>query len=82
MECLLKDHFKEGMDDLLACEKQWNNLLERVGKHINTHGSEPNKTVSQVPLDMIIYEGNRESSLGVASECKRRPILILLRHLA
>ena len=86
MDRLFKDHFshkeiREAMDDLLACEDRWNNLLERMEKHVNTHDSKP-KTVSKVPLDTVIYEGDKESNLGLVSESKKRLILILLRHLA
>ena len=86
MEHLLKDQFshqdiREAMDDLLACEDQWNNLLERMEKHVNTHEAKP-KPVSKVPLDTVIYDGDKECSLGLVGECKKRLILILLRHLA
>lgn len=86
MEYLLKDQFshqdiREAMDDLLACEDQWNDLLERMEKHVNAHEAKP-KALSKVPLDTMIYEGDKECSLGLVGECKKRLILILLRHLA
>ena len=86
MEHLLKDHFshqgiREAMDDLLACEDQWNDLLERMEKHVNTHEAKP-KAVSKVSLDTVVYEGDKKSNLGLVGEYKKRLILILLRHLA
>ena len=86
MEKLLKDQFnnkeiREAMDDLLACEDKWNDLLERMEKHVNTHNAKP-KAVSKVPLDTIIYEEDKEKKLGFVVDQKKRMLLILLRHLA
>ena len=86
MDRLLKDHFRhkeirEAVDDLIVCEDQWNDLLERMEKVVNTHDAKP-KAVSKVPLDTVIYEGDREINMGIVGEHKRRLILILLRHLA
>ena len=86
MEKLLKDQFsnieiREAMDDLLACEDKWNDLLERMEKHVNTHNAKP-KAVSKVPLDTVIYEEDKEKKLESVGEQKRRMLLILLRHLA
>lgn len=86
MDRLLKDQFshteiRDAVEDLLACEDQWNDLLERLEKLINKHDTKP-KAVSKVPLDTVIYEGDKESNIGLVGEHKKHLILILLRHLA
>lgn len=86
MDSLLKDQFsrkevRDAVEDLLACEDQWNDLLERLEKLINKHGTKP-KAISKIPLDTVIYEGDKESNIGLVGEHKKRLILILLRHLA
>jgi len=86
MDRLLKDQFlheeiREAVDDLLACEDRWNDLLERMEEIVNNHERKP-KAVSKVPLDTVIYEGDRETNIRSVGEHKKRMLLILLRHLA
>ena len=86
MDRLLKDQFshveiRDAVEDILACEDQWNDLLERLEKLINKHDTKP-KAVSKIPLDTVIYEGDKESNIGLVGEHKKHLILILLRHLA
>lgn len=86
MDCLLKNQFshkeiRDTVDDLLACEDKWSDLLERMEKFVNRHNAKP-KAVSKVPLDTVIYEGDKESSIGSVFQHKKCLLLILLRHLA
>lgn len=86
MDQLLKNHFtdkeiREAVDDLLACEDGWNNLLERMEKIISKHGAK-HKAVTEVPLDVVIYEGDQECNIRLVGQGTKRLLLILLRHLA
>lgn len=86
MDHLLKDQFchkemREAVDDLLVCEDRWNDLLDRMEEVVNNHETK-SKTVLKVPLDTVIYEGDKERNIGLVGEHKKRILLILLRHLA
>lgn len=85
MDQLLKDQFshkevRDAVDDLLDCEDQWNDLLERMEDVVNRNDVK-RKTVSKVPLDTVIYDGDKETNVRAVIEGKRL-LLILLRHLA
>jgi len=85
MDKLLKDNFsqsdvREVVDDLLECEESWNSLLMRMEVVVNRR-DEQLPVTNKIPLDTILYEGDKQTNVGLVYN-EKYLLLILLRHLA
>ena len=85
MDKLLKDSFsqsdvREAVDDFLACEESWNSLLVRMEVVVNRR-DEKLAVTNKIPLDTVVYEGDKETNIGLVHD-EKYLLLILLRHLA
>jgi len=85
MDKLLKEScsrsdVREAIDDLLACEESWNNLLTRMEVVVNKR-DEKLPAANKVPLDTVVYDGDTKTDIGSVHD-EKHLLLILLRHLA